>query len=487
MKKNINNKFEKIKQNKIIFIIKSIVNCFSKCLIYIIYHLCYMWKLVLVGIYFIGIYFLNQYKDITYNFFNNEFVKGITFYQFHNNLYLPLYVIEIVGFILLLVFLIKYFRISDLKYQKINRIQNFIHVKEKPYFKWRTRLLLNPKLAVWYWNKNGIGESVFKSDEFKESFESALNRTLVDVEPLERRNDTIKLLVASPRYRVPKKIVWKDENMDCNSKFVLGENLKGKVIVDINKTPHILTGGTTGCGKSVLLDSLIYQSAKKGFIIVIADPKQVDFKVWKNIEINSNRAFFNVNLNQQIKVSSELKDILEDLKDIETEFAIRKIQFDNNDCRNINSYNEKMSKQWKSINGEEYKPLSRIIFVFDEINELMSTKDKKIASEIENILIKLATQGRALGIHLILSTQRPDCDLLKGQIKSNLDVRICGRTAERGLSEIVLGKGNYNADTLIGKKEVGLFITNDNDMFRGYFFDTEKELKKYRKEEEIDQ
>ena len=112
--------------------------------------------------------------------------------------------------------------------------------------------------------------------------------------------------------------------------------------------------------------------------------------------------------------------------------------------------------------------------------------DKKVVSDIEDYLAKFATQGRAFWVHLMLSTQRPDADLLKGQIKSNLDVRICGRTAERGLSEIVLGKGNYDADQLIGKEEVGMFVMHNGKMFRGYYFNTEEILKPYQSKNNIE-
>ena len=84
---------------------------------------------------------------------------------------------------------------------------------------------------------------------------------------------------------------------------------------------------------------------------------------------------------------------------------------------------------------------------------------------------------------MILGAQRPDADTIKGQIRSNLDIRVCGRASDKYMSEIVLGKGNYDASTLIHEGDIGVFVTNNNKRFKGYYIDTENLLKQYEKKD----
>ena len=97
-----------------------------------------------------------------------------------------------------------------------------------------------------------------------------------------------------------------------------------------------------------------------------------------------------------------------------------------------------------------------------------SKEDKELLAQIENRLATLARLGRAFGIHLILATQRPDANILPGQIKNNLDFRVCGR-ADDILSGIILG--NNSADDQIPKDARGRFLTGDGTVFQAYLFD----------------
>ena len=117
--------------------------------------------------------------------------------------------------------------------------------------------------------------------------------------------------------------------------------------------------------------------------------------------------------------------------------------------------------------------LRRILFVIDEIAELTDTTGmdkphKEEAAAIVNNLSTIARQGRALGIHLVVSTQRPDAMVVPGQIKNNLDGRICGK-ADNVLSQIILDK--TDAADCIPKDSQGLFLNQDGVLFRGYLFD----------------
>ena len=129
---------------------------------------------------------------------------------------------------------------------------------------------------------------------------------------------------------------------------------------------------------------------------------------------------------------------------------------------NIDRYNE--------ATGED---LPRYIFACDEIAEVLDktglTKEQKeIVGKIENKLSMIARQGRAFGIHLILATQRPDAQLIPGQIRNNLDCRICGR-AERVLSELVLD--STAAAEQIPKDARGRFLLHDGTLFQAHWFD----------------
>ena len=115
----------------------------------------------------------------------------------------------------------------------------------------------------------------------------------------------------------------------------------------------------------------------------------------------------------------------------------------------------------------------RIIFACDEVAELLdktglSKEDKDLISKIENKLAIIARQGRAFGIHLILATQRPDANILPGQIRNNIDFRVCGR-ADTVLSQIILD--NTKAADEIPKHTQGRFITHDGKVFQGYMYD----------------
>ena len=462
-------------KSKLVSIIQSILIFLFKTLKYVVHQLFYDWKIGIFLLTIICLYYFNQNETLInkvfdFHILNFYIAKVITLYDFHKNIHISQYALEGAILLLIMLFLIFSFRLKDLKQNKIKKIKV---LKEKgvelPYFTWRTRLWLNPKIEVWYWNMNGVDPKVLDSDEFKGSFQTAFNKTFIDKKSVKNSEDTKKLFVASPRYRLPDKISINIRDIDYfNSIFLLGENLLGKVKIDINKKPHLLIAGDTGSGKSVLIDSLIYQTMLKGYVIRACDPKQTEFNGWHNLTI-SNTYLLNTEIkDSQFTRTIDLKSAMEDLRLIEEELKLRQTLFAEEKCRNIDKYNKKLHSSKSSI------PLSRIIYIFDEFVEMMTSQDKKIVSEVERILKLIATRGRSLGIHLILSAQRPDCNLLDGQIKSNLSNRICGRMPDRSASETALGKGNYDACTLIDDDELGKFVTNDGKRFKGYLLDTDK-------------
>ena len=248
---------------------------------------------------------------------------------------------------------------------------------------------------------------------------------------------------------LPEVLKWKDSYLSPKS-FVLtlGKSYTGPVTVNLAHIPHILLGGSTGSGKSVLLKLLLMQALHKDAEVYIADFKGgVDFpKVWHE---KCRMCFTEENLRYTL---DQLVAVLE----------YRKNAFKALGCPNIDAYNEIAER-----------PLQRLIFACDEVAEMLDktgadNERKKLLAQIENKLSTIARQGRAFGIHLILATQRPDATIIPGQIRNNMDLRVCGR-ADSVLSQIILD--NTSAAEQIPKDARGRFITGDGTVFQGYLFD----------------
>lgn len=210
----------------------------------------------------------------------------------------------------------------------------------------------------------------------------------------------------------------------------------------------MLIGGSTGSGKSILLKLVLMQCVKKGAKIYIADFKGgVDFpNVW----------------HKKCCLLTDEETLLKVLIDVTTELKRRKQILRNAAFANIDEYNRNTEKK-----------LQRIIFACDEIAEVLDktglTKQQKDEIlKIESELSLIARQGRAFGIHLVLATQRPDAGILNGQIRNNIDTRICGR-ADNVLSQIILD--STDAADLIAKYSQGSFLTNSGKIFQAYWFD----------------
>ena len=248
---------------------------------------------------------------------------------------------------------------------------------------------------------------------------------------------------------LPEVLKWKDSYLSPKSfVLVLGESYTGPVTVNLAHIPHILLGGSTGSGKSVLLKLLLMQALRKGAEVYIADFKGgVDFpKVW----------------HEKCRMCFTEEDLRYTLDQLAAVLEYRKNAFKALGCPNIDAYNETTEQ-----------PLPRLIFACDEVAEVLGktgadNERKKLLAQIENRLSTIARQGRAFGIHLILATQRPDATIIPGQIRNNMDFRVCGR-ADSVLSQIILD--NTSAAEQIPKDARGRFITGDGTVFQGYLFD----------------
>ena len=251
---------------------------------------------------------------------------------------------------------------------------------------------------------------------------------------------------------LPEVLKWKDSYLSPKSfVLVLGESYTGPVTVNLAHIPHILLGGSTGSGKSVLLKLLLMQALHKGAEVYIADFKGgVDFpKVW----------------HEKCRMCFTEEDLRDTLDQLAAVLEHRKSAFKALGCPNIDAYNETAEQ-----------PIQRLVFACDEVAEMLDktgadNERKKLLAQIESRLSTIARQGRAFGIHLILATQRPDATIIPGQIRNNMDFRVCGR-ADSVLSQIILD--NTSAAEQIPKDARGRFITGDGTVFQGYLFDEEQ-------------
>jgi len=316
------------------------------------------------------------------------------------------------------------------------------------------------RLTVLEFMSNGI--PLHEWENRKLEIQTALN---VNVVRVTEGQDKLRVLlyVVAAKNAIPKMIYWKEEHLSTKDfELVLGEGLLGQEIVDLSKTTHVLLGGSTGSGKSVLLKSLTMQCLKKGAKVFISDFKGgIDFPwIW----------------HKKCTIVTDETALIELLNSIVDEIELRTTILKKSGHANIVKYNQYAAEK-----------LQRWVFVCDEVAEMLdktgADKSRKdVISEIEAQLSTIARSGRAFGIHMILATQRPDANVLPGQIKSNFDCRICGR-ADNVLSMIILD--NVSAAEQIPKDIQGRFITNMGTIFQGYIFDDNRTLNGVRDFQEL--
>ena len=306
-----------------------------------------------------------------------------------------------------------------------------------------------PRVTVWEFRNQSIPLQEWEKKRL--AIETALGITIVKLTYAKGKSRVLVYAVPAGD-DLPEKLEWKDSYLSPDS-FVLtlGKSYTGPVTVNLTHIPHILLGGSTGSGKSVLLKLLLMQALCKGAEVYIADFKGgVDFpKVW----------------HQKCRMCFAEEDLCNILDQLVEELERRKSAFKALGCPNIDAYNEIAER-----------PLQRLIYACDEVAEVLDktgadSERKKLLSQIESRLSTIARQGRAFGIHLILATQRPDATIIPGQIRNNMDFRVCGR-ADSVLSQIILD--NTSAAEQIPKDARGRFITGDGTVFQGYLFDEEQ-------------
>ena len=284
------------------------------------------------------------------------------------------------------------------------------------------------------------------------------SRSLVGIEVPNKVRAQVKLrnLIENPNF----------QNSSSNLIIALGRDVSGfPIYADLAKMPHLLVAGSTGTGKTIFLNSLVlsllYQpststksAGPETLRFILVDPKRVEFPVYENLPHLLCPVIYNAN--QTIGALRWLTGEMERRFD-----ALSEVK-----ARDINSFNEKALKD-----GAE--PLPFIVLIIDELADLMAAKGR----EIEAGIVRLAQMARAVGIHLVVATQRPSVEVITGLIKANITSRITFQVASQVDSRTVLDTGG--AEKLLGLGDM-LYVSADvakPKRIQGAYV-SEKEVKK---------
>jgi S-DNA-T family DNA segregation ATPase FtsK/SpoIIIE len=278
----------------------------------------------------------------------------------------------------------------------------------------------------------------------------------IEVPNLKKTVVSMKTLLSSDKF----------QNNNYSLPIALGKRIDNEnFIVDLAAMPHLLMAGATGQGKSVglnaVLVSLLYKKHPSQLKFVLVDPKKVELSLYRIIE----KHFL-------AKLPGEEESIITDTKKVVHTLNALCIEMDNRydllkeaGCRNIREYNEKFtSRKLNPQKGHQYLPF--IVLVVDEFADLIMTAGK----EVEMPIARLAQLARAIGIHLIIATQRPSVNIITGTIKANFPARIAFKVSSKIDSRTILDTGG--AEQLIGKGDMLISYNGEVTRLQCAFVDT---------------
>ncbi len=268
---------------------------------------------------------------------------------------------------------------------------------------------------------------------------------------------------------VPMKNIFSSEkflNTTFDLPIALGKTISNETfIADLAKMPHLLMAGATGQGKSVglnaILVSLLYKKHPSQIKFVLVDPKKVELTLFNKIE----RHFLAKLPDSEESIITDTKKVVHTLNSLCIEMDNRYELLKDAQVRNIKEYNSKFVSRKLNPN-EGHKFLPYIVLVVDEFADLIMTAGK----EVEMPIARLAQLARAIGIHLIIATQRPSVNIITGTIKANFPARIAFRVTSKIDSRTILDTGG--AEQLIGRGDMLLSTGNDLTRIQCAFVDT---------------
>lgn len=268
---------------------------------------------------------------------------------------------------------------------------------------------------------------------------------------------------------VPMKSLLTSEEFTTTNKdlpIALGKTISNEVFVaDLAKMPHLLMAGATGQGKSVglnaILVSLLYKKHPSELKLVLVDPKKVELNLYALIE----RHYLAKLPDAEEAIITDTKKVIHTLNSLCIEMDNRYMLLKDAQVRNIKEYNDKFCNRRLNPNdGHQFLPY--IVLVVDEFADLIMTAGK----EVEQPIARLAQLARAIGIHLIIATQRPSVNIITGTIKANFPARIAFRVSSPIDSRTILD--STGANQLIGRGDMLLSTGNDVIRLQCAFVDT---------------
>ncbi len=266
----------------------------------------------------------------------------------------------------------------------------------------------------------------------------------------------MKTVLASDKFR----------NADMALPVAIGKTIQNEnFVTDLAKMPHLLMAGATGQGKSVglntILVSLLYKKHPAQVKFVLVDPKKVELTLFNKIE----RHFLARLPDSEEPIITDTSKVVATVNSLCKEMDARYELLKNAHVRNLKEYNAKfVARRLNPENGHKYLPY--IVLVVDEFADLIMTAGK----EIEQPIARLAQLARAIGIHLIIATQRPSVNIITGTIKANFPARIAFRVTSKIDSRTILDAGG--ADQLIGRGDMLLSTGSDLIRLQCAFVDT---------------
>lgn len=250
----------------------------------------------------------------------------------------------------------------------------------------------------------------------------------------------------------------KFQNSDAALPVVMGKTITNETFTfDLAKLPHLLVAGATGQGKSVglnaILVSILYKKHPAQVKFVLIDPKKVELTLYNKIE----RHFLAKLPGEEEPIITDTSKVVNTLNSLCVEMDDRYELLKDAQVRNIKEYNEKfIDRKLNPEKGHRYMPY--IVVLIDEFADLIMTAGK----EVEHPIARLAQLARAIGIHLIVATQRPSVNVITGMIKANFPARIAFRVLSKIDSRTILD--NSGADQLIGKGD--MLVSTGSEMIR---------------------